>query len=67
MYRERDFNDEEKKYSELMNKSLSNEVMKKIFIRGIFIFFLREVWIKYGNIRLEGEMRKGREWGKRSR
>lgn len=32
-----------KKYSELMNKSLSNEVMKKIFIRGIFIFFLREV------------------------
>lgn len=50
-----------KKYSELMNKSLSNEVMKVFFIRGIFIFFLREVWIKYGNIRLEGEMRKGRE------
>lgn len=39
MYRERDFNDEEKKYSELMNKSLSNEVMKVFFIRGIYLYF----------------------------
>lgn len=37
MYRDRDFNDEEKKYSELMNKRIDNESL--FHSRDIYIFF----------------------------